>query len=96
MVESSKVLSQNLFLLNDTFQPSLLRVRELCVDASLLKLHQIKQGECHTLEPYPYPYPYPSPQIPPRLSSPQGLVPSAPPTLTAPAPAPLQPPSIPP
>ena len=57
MVESSKVLSQNLFLLNDTFQPSLLRVRELCVDASLLKLHQIKQGECHTLEPYPYPYP---------------------------------------
>ena len=25
------VLSQNLFVLNDTFQPSLLRVRELCV-----------------------------------------------------------------
>jgi hypothetical protein len=52
MVASSKVLSQNLFLLNHTFQPSLLRVRELCVDASLLKLHQIKQGECYTLEQF--------------------------------------------
>ena len=37
MAESSKVLSQNLFLLNSTFQPSLLRVRELCADGARVR-----------------------------------------------------------
>jgi len=46
------VLAQNLFVLNDTFQPSLLRVRELCVAASQLKLHQIKRGATYTLEQF--------------------------------------------
>ena len=43
------VLTQNLFMLNDTFQPSLLRVRKLCVEISQLKLHQIKKGSTYTL-----------------------------------------------
>ena len=43
------VLTRNLFILNGTFQPSLLRVRELCVEISQLKLHQIKRGSTYTL-----------------------------------------------
>lgn len=44
----SNSLSRSSFHRN--FQPSLLRVRELCVKVSQLKLHQIKKGSAYTLE----------------------------------------------
>ena len=39
-----------ILLIHRNFQPSLLRVRELCVKVSQLKLHQIKKGSAYTLE----------------------------------------------
>ena len=38
----STVLTNHLFILNSTFQPSLLKVRKLCVELSQLKLHQVR------------------------------------------------------
>ena len=49
---ASQVLTQNLFILNDTFQPSLLKVRELCVELSQMKLHQIRAGSMYSLEQF--------------------------------------------
>ena len=48
----SQVLTSNLFVLNDTFQPSLLKVRELCVSLSQTKLHQIIPGSMYSLEEF--------------------------------------------
>ena len=48
----SQVLTSHLFILNDTFQPSLLKVRALCVELSQLKLHQIKSGSLYSLEQF--------------------------------------------
>ena len=52
MTASANVLTNHLFVLNSTFQPSLLRVRELCVQLSRTKLHKIKQGSTYTLEAF--------------------------------------------
>ena len=46
------MLNNHLFHCNDTFQPSLLKVRELCVELSQLKLHQIKSGSLYSLEQF--------------------------------------------
>lgn len=40
----STVLTNHLFILNSTFQPSLLTVRKLCVELSQLKLHQVSSA----------------------------------------------------
>lgn len=48
----SAVLASNLFMLNSTFQPSLLCVRQLCVELAHLKLHQIRQGSTYTLDAF--------------------------------------------
>ena len=47
-----QVLTNHLFILNDTFQPSLLKVRELCVELSQMKLHQIRAGSMYSLEQF--------------------------------------------
>ena len=39
-------------LARSTFQPSLLRVRELCVEISQLKLHQIRKGTAYQLDQF--------------------------------------------
>ena len=46
------VLSNHLFILNSTFQPSLLQVRKLCVELSQMKLHKIKKGSTYTLDAF--------------------------------------------
>ena len=52
MAACSTVLTNHLFILNSTFQPSLLKVRELCVELSQTKLHKIRVGSTYTLEAF--------------------------------------------
>ena len=43
------VLEANLFILNPTFQPSLMRVRTLCVELSKERLHNVAPNKSYTL-----------------------------------------------
>jgi dynein heavy chain len=52
MIAAGTVLSNHLFILNSTFQPSLLQVRKLCVELSQMKLHKIKKGSTYTLDAF--------------------------------------------
>ena len=52
MAACSAVLTNHLFVLNTTFQPSLLKVRQLCVELSLMKLHKIRVGATYTLDAF--------------------------------------------
>lgn len=47
-----QVLSADLFMLNAVFQPALMRVRELCVTVSGLRLHSVEPGRTYRLEEF--------------------------------------------